>query len=82
MTSNERFLFVQRRRIEHDKWCEGIRIERDPGTEYVMNWIQNYACNFRLAWNNSLCCQCSHYRECGLNVLKECNRHETRSIII
>lgn len=75
-TSDDRFLFVQRRRIEHDKWCEGIRLQRDPGSPYVYNWIENYAATYRDAWNNSLCHMCKNYRECGLLVLLECNKHE------
>ncbi len=73
-TSDDRFLYVQRRRIEHDKWCEGCGIQRDPGSEYVMEWIRKYAGTFRIAWNNSLCCRCRQYHECGLWVATECRR--------
>jgi hypothetical protein len=33
--------------MEVDKWCEGVRIGRDPGQEYVFWWIKNRANNFR-----------------------------------
>lgn len=75
-TSDDRFLYVQRRRIEHDKWCEGISLQRDPGTEYVMEWIRNYAGTFRMAWNNSLCRACRRFTECGLDVLTSCDRFD------
>ena len=67
-----RFLHVQVKRIEVDKWCEGCGIERDPGKDYVMNWIKNYAGMFRLAWNNSLCKWCQHAQNCGYHVTKHC----------
>ncbi len=75
--SNARFLHVQRRRIEHDKWCEGIRLSRDPGKEFIHRWIQSYAGTFRDAWNHSLCHGCKHYRQCGLLVLRECDDYES-----
>jgi hypothetical protein len=74
--SDEKFLHVQVRRIEHDKWCEGCGIGRDPGREYVMNWILNYAGQYRHAWNNSLCKGCKNYKECGLFVVKNCEKYE------
>jgi hypothetical protein len=74
--NDAKFLHVQRRRIEHDKWCEGCEVGDDPGSTYVMNWIKNYAGLYRIAWNNSLCRGCKNYKECGLLVLKECNRYE------
>ena len=73
---NDRFLLVQRRRIEHDKWCEGFRINKDPGSSYVMRWIENYAGLYRMAWNNSACKHCKHYAECGIHVATECDRLE------
>ncbi|MBN1559704.1 hypothetical protein JW998_05610 [candidate division KSB1 bacterium] len=76
LDSNIKFLHVQRRRIEHDKWCEGCSIGRDPGSIYVANWIENYAGLYRMAWNNSLCKGCKHYRECGLQVLPACDRYD------
>ncbi len=73
---NARFLYVQRRRIEYDKWCKGCGIQGDPGPEYVMDWIQNYAGQFRRAWEESKCAGCKNYKECGLQVLVECDRYE------
>ena len=73
---NARFLFVQRRRIEHDKWCKGCGIKKDPGSKYVMDWIKSYAVPFRAAWNNSKCSGCKNYKECGLLVLSECDRYD------
>ena len=74
--SNDKFLKVQRHRIEHDKWCEGCGVGYDPGQEYVMNWIKSYAGNYRRAWNNSLCKGCRNYKECGLLVLTNCSKFD------
>jgi len=71
-----KFLHVQRRRIEHDKWCEGCSVGHDPGQSYVMKWIEKYAGLYRSAWNNSLCKGCTNYKECGLLVLKKCDRYD------
>ena len=76
---NTRFLFVQRKRIEYDKWCEGCGIKKDPGSKYVMDWIKNYAGTFREAWNNSKCSGCKNYKKCGLLVLLECDHYESYS---
>lgn len=73
---NARFLVVQRKRIEHDKWCRGCGINDDPGPAYVMDWIKNYAVDFREAWDQSKCCGCKHYKQCGLLVLTSCDRYE------
>lgn len=74
--SNDKFLHVQRRRIEHDKWCEGCGVGYDPGAMYVMNWIKNYAGVYRLAWNQSLCQSCKNYRICGMFVRTECSDYD------
>ncbi|MBD3377486.1 hypothetical protein GF406_20830, partial [candidate division KSB1 bacterium] len=51
----DKFLKVQVKKIELDKWYEGIRIKRDPGSEFIMKWIQHYAADYRTSWNDSLC---------------------------
>lgn len=74
--SDANFLHVQRRRIEHDKWCEGCGIGHDPGSNYVISWINNYAGLYRSAWNKSLCRGCKNAKTCGLFVLTECDNYE------
>ena len=75
-TSDDRFLGVQKRRIDYDKWCEGCGVGYDPGSPYVMDWIKKYAGLYRMAWNNSLCKSCKKYKECGLLVLTNCDHYE------
>ncbi|MCX6567291.1 MAG: hypothetical protein NTW38_12875 [Candidatus Aminicenantes bacterium] len=42
-----RFLEKQRKKIDEEKWIEGTRICRDPGQEFVTNWINKNAEKFR-----------------------------------
>jgi hypothetical protein len=64
---------VQLKKINIDKWNEGCRIQKDPGQEFVIEWIDKNAAWFRQAWNQSLCqlCQNSHF--CGYRVTQECD---------
>lgn len=36
--------------IEESKWYEGERIGRDPGQQYVMEWIQSNSIHYRVEW--------------------------------
>ena len=47
------FMTIQRKRIEIDKWLEGCRINGDPGADYILEWIENHAAEFREAWERS-----------------------------
>ncbi len=71
---NKRFLFVQVKRINLDKWYEGIRIKRDPGSHYVYRWIDEKAESFRNNWNNSRCRFCEHWHACGHEIRAHCSR--------
>jgi len=68
------YMIAQRKKIEIEKWFEGIRRKSDPGNDYVFWWIQNYAEWFRNAWKMSSCCECVEVRKCGYNVKKECEK--------
>jgi hypothetical protein len=67
-----KFTIVQVRKIDIDKWCEGYELNRDPGLDYIVKWIDNNAAWFRNAWNKSLCQECQHWRNCGHQVLDGC----------
>ena len=43
----EKFLAKQKEEIEKAKWFEGIRIGRDPGNGFVLEWIKKYAASAR-----------------------------------
>ncbi len=67
-----RFMAIQIKKIEIDKWCEGCRIGVDPGPSYVMNWIESNCNWFRSIYDGSLCKTCKNWQKCGYNLLKSC----------
>ena len=68
-----KFIKIQTKKIEIDKWCAGFSLHRDPGKLYVLDWIFKNAAWFRQEWNQSLCKSCQLNEECGFNVLRECD---------
>jgi len=70
------YMQLQVKKIEVDKWCEGCRIEADPGSPYVLAWIENNGQWFRSAFEDSCCKSCRHWRLCGHDLLKSCSRFE------
>ncbi len=66
------FMQAQIKRIEIDKWCEGCSTKRDPGKEFIFNWIKNYAREFRYKWEHSSCKSCQNAKDCGHLVKKDC----------
>ena len=69
---NTRFLRVQIKKIEMDKWCEGCGRKQDPGPEYVLDWIHKNASWFRHAWEVSECKNCQRWADCGVHLKQEC----------
>ena len=70
------FLIAQKRKIEIDKWCEGCDTTRDPGQDYIMDWIDQNGKWFRQAWEKSLCKACRFSHQCGHNVLQMCDGYK------
>lgn len=52
MTGEEfkEFMAAQKDAIEVAKWLLGEKIGRDPGEEFVMEWIREHAEEFRRNW--------------------------------
>ena len=53
--TNDKFTEYMRdqvKQIELDKWLEGERICRDPGQQYVREWIKNKSLLFRTQWES------------------------------
>lgn len=67
-----KFTRVQVQKIDIDKWCEGYRLNCDPGLSYILDWIEKNAAWFRNAWNNSLCQNCRQWVNCGHQVTDGC----------
>lgn len=38
--------------MTNDKWLEGERICRDPGQQFILDWIKNNAIKYRKEWEN------------------------------
>lgn len=66
------YMSAQRKRIKIDKWYEGCRINGDPGSEFVIAWIEKNAASFHSDWDISLCKACQKVTECGFKVKKNC----------
>jgi len=71
-----KFMLSQKRRIEYEKWLEGCRLKRDPGSEYILNWISLNGAFFRKAWEKSLCKDCALWTKCGHHVRTECKDYK------
>lgn len=49
-TEFKEFMAAQKEAIEVAKWLLGEKLGRDPGQEFVMQWIRDNAENFRANW--------------------------------
>jgi len=67
-----KFLQVEMKKIDEDKYFQGIRIQCDPGQEYIVDWINRNAKKWREEWESSCCQHCQHWLECGHQVKKDC----------
>lgn len=72
----ERFIVSELKKIDIDKWQEGCRLHKDPGPEFIENWIKENAPHFRQAWDESQCKTCLNWTECGWKLLKTCSQYE------
>jgi hypothetical protein len=68
-----KFIHNEKTKIDIEKWNKGIEIKRDPGQEYIIEWINKNAKWFRESWEISQCKTCKHCLWCGYKVEKECN---------
>lgn len=70
-------MYVQKRKIETDRYDEGTRIGHDPreDNDYDLSWTTKSARGFRLKWEKCLCRSCAKARECGFKLAKECPYH-------
>lgn len=71
----DNFIVSQIKKIEIDKWIEGVNTSCDPGEEYILKWITEQAKIFRDSWNKSCCRYCIHNNECGYYVKEECSSY-------
>lgn len=71
-----KFLDVEMRKIDEDKFFEGCRRQCDPGSAFVIDWIKRNAESWRNEWNHSKCQHCNHWKVCGHLVKEECESFE------
>ena len=71
-----RYMQIQIQKIELDKWYEGCRIQADPGSAYVMDWIQTNGQWFRNTYEESICKNCKQWRNCGHTLQRSCALYE------
>jgi hypothetical protein len=80
MSINSEFIKKQTseiRRIEIEKWKEGERINRDPGKEFVLNWIKTYGEEFNDKFYKSDCRTCAKVLNCPNVPMQHCNQYQT-----
>lgn len=68
-----KYMIIQRKRIEIDKWLKGCEIKCDPGTDFVFNWIEIKAESFRRNYERSLCKNCQSSLKCGYELRRDCD---------
>lgn len=73
---HDNYMKIQIQKIKIDKWCEGCRLQADPGPTYVLDWIQTNGPWFRETYQASICKECRHWRKCGHNLQCNCPRFE------
>ncbi len=74
MEGNEmqRFVSVEIKKIEIEKWLEGEKCHFDPTDEFVLEWIKTSAAEFRSRWDESVCKHCVCWNQCGYELKEEC----------
>jgi hypothetical protein len=73
-TEFKKFIDAETQAIEVAKWIEGEKIQRDPGKSFVVQWIQQYAKDFKEMWDKSCCKSCKN--KCKHNNTTDCNSFE------
>lgn len=76
MNAFRKYMLNQIKKIDIDKWNEGVRTQDDPGLEYIIEWIRKYGQEFHILWNKSLCKNCIHCEDCGYKVTERCEKYE------
>ena len=69
------YMINQVHKIEIDKWNEGERTDKDPGVDFIVQWIRKNGATFKELWKKSICKSCIHCDECGFEVKEECKKY-------
>lgn len=71
----ERKLYAQKRKIETDRFDEGMRIGHDPREDgdYDLEWVcSQKSVVFSKEWEKSQCRTCHKAKDCGYKVAQCC----------
>ena len=68
----KKFMVCQIHAIDIDKWFEGLRINHDPSSEYIFNWVRENAQKYRDQWFHSTCMGCPKWETCGWKAVEQC----------
>lgn len=71
-----KYLHTEMKKIDIDKWYHGEKINKDPGQEYILEWINVNSANWRKSWEESKCQHCSFWMRCGYELKKECDGYK------
>lgn len=66
------FLDIEKKYLSDARWYQGLKICKDPGDEFEIEWVLTSAEAFRQKYDNSCCRKCCHIRDCGVNLIEEC----------
>jgi len=72
------FMNAEKICIEKDKWFKGIQIHKDPGDDFIFDWVQYNSQEFRDKWELSQCKHCVSAFCCGHYLKTKCNNFEKR----
>ena len=74
----EKKIYVEHRKIETDRFDEGIRRQHDPRNDgdYDLDWIIKNAVEFANKWRNCFCRTCVKVKDCGFKLAIDCNYFE------
>ena len=65
------FVKAEVQAIQIAKWLEGERLNKDPGDDFIPQWIQKHAKEFRQKWKESKCQYCS--KKCRYKNISKCS---------
>ena len=71
-----KFMRCQVKKMDIDKWMEGLRINHDPSSEYIFEWVKTNAQKYRDQWFHSTCMTCPKWEECGWKASEQCHEGE------
>ena len=72
LDKNQKFIKIELKYFDDAKFYEGINIHKDPGQEFIFNFIQINAQTLREKWEKSKCQHCYKWKNCGHLLKVEC----------